>query len=342
MLNRSNLILAVLLLIQLTLLGIAAISAARLEPARTEPLLTAFSTEAVERITVADDLGHEVSLAKNEAGWVLPNADDFPVDTAKVEELLDKIAGLNTSRLIASNPSSLARLEVKDSDFQRRLNLTSASSTAVIYLGGSGGANTTYVRRADDDRVYLGMGLNTWEAPTQVSLWIDTSYVNVPQDDIFALRLDNSHGSFSFQRDGEAWFYDGADEAVDEVQMASLLRNAASIRMAAPLGRQARDEYGLDNPQITLRVWHRQAVETADEATDDEATDDESDQAAEAQVEYTETSYALTVGAEQTDGNFALQSSTNDYIALARPAVVNAFADVSHETLMPPAEEPAP
>ena len=337
MLNRSNLILAVLLLIQLALLGIAAISAARLEPARTEPLLTAFSTEAVERITVADDLGNEVSLAKNEEGWVLPNADDFPVDAAKVEELLDKIAGLNTSRLIASNPSSLARLEVKDSDFQRRLNLTSASSTEVIYLGGSGGANATYVRRADDDRVYLGMGLNTWEAPTQVSLWIDTSYVNVPQDDIFALRLDNSHGSFSFQRDGEAWFYDGADEAVDEVQMASLLRNAASIHMAAPLGRQARDEYGLDNPQITLRVWHRQAVETADEATDDE-----SDQAAEAQVEYTETSYALTVGAEQPDGNFALKSSTNDYIALARPAVVNAFADVSHETLMPPAEEPAP
>ena len=340
--NRSNLILAVLLLIQLTLLGIAAISAARLEPARTEPLLTAFSTEAVERITVADDLGNEVSLAKNEEGWVLPNADDFPVDAAKVEELLDKIAGLNTSRLIASNPSSLARLEVKDDDFQRRLNLTNASSTEVIYLGGSGGANTTYVRRADDGRVYLGMGLNTWEAPTQVSLWINTSYVNVPQDDIFALRLDNSHGSFSFQRDGDAWFYDGADEAVDEVQMAGLLRNAASIHMAAPLGRQTRDEYGLDDPQITLQVWHRQAVETADEATDDETTDDETDDAAEAQVEYIETSYALAVGAEQADGNFALKSSTNDYIALARPAVIDAFADVSHETLAPPAEESAP
>lgn len=337
MLNRSNLILAVLLLIQLTLLGIAAISATRLEPARTEPLLTAFSTESVDRITVADDLGNEVSLAKNEEGWVLPNADDFPVDAAKVEELLDKIAGLNTSRLIASNPSSLARLEVKDDDFQRRLNLTSASSTEVIYLGGSGGANTTYVRRANDDRVYLGMGLNTWEAPTQVSLWIDTSYVSVPQDDIFALRLDNSHGSFSFQRDGEAWFYDGADEAVDEVQMAAILRNAASIHMAAPLGRQTRDEYGLDDPQITLQVWHRQTVETADETTDDGMND-----AAEAQVEYTETSYALSVGAEQADGNFALKSSTNDYIALARPAVIDAFADVSHETLAPPAEEPAP
>ena len=338
MLNRSNLILAVLLLIQLTLLGIAAISAARLEPARTEPLLTAFSTEAVEQITVADDLGNEVNLAKNEEGWVLPNVDDFPVDAAKVEELLDKIAGLNTSRLIASNPSSLARLEVKDDDFQRRLNLASASSTEVIYLGGSGGANTIYVRRADDDRAYLGMGLNTWEVPTQVSLWIDTSYVSVPQDDIFALRLDNSHGSFSFQRDGEAWFYDGADEAVDEVQMAGILRNAASIHMAAPLGRQTRDEYGLDDPPITLEVWHRQAVETAE----DEATDDEVADAAEAQVEYTETSYALAVGAEQADGNFALKSSTNDYIVLARPAVVSAFADVSHETLAPPAEDPAP
>ena len=337
MLNRGNRALALLLLIQIALLGITAISSTRHETAPTEALLVGFSAEAVERIAIADDLGNEVSMARREDGWVLPDADDFPVNAAQVEELLDKVAGLDTGRLIASNPSSLARLEVKDDDFQRRLTLAGGSATDLVYLGGSGGANTVYVRRADDERVYLGIGLNTWEMPTQVSLWIDASYVNMAQDDIFALRLDNAQGSFSLRRDGEDWFADGADDVVDETEMAGILRNAASIRMVAPLGLEAQDEYGLDDAAITLEVWHRQAVELESEDADDAA------EAAESEVEYSEESYTIVIGAEQADGNVALKSSMSDYIVLARSTVADAFANVSLETLLPPAEtESAP
>jgi len=105
MLNRSNLYLAILLLLQTVLLAVAVITSTSTERRPTEPILTAFSAEAVERITIADDREAEVTLARGEAGWVLPHADDFPVDSAKVEELLDKIAGLNTARLVASNPA---------------------------------------------------------------------------------------------------------------------------------------------------------------------------------------------------------------------------------------------
>jgi len=171
MLNRSNLYLAILLLLQTVLLAVAVITSTSTERRPTEPILTAFSVEAVERITIADDREAQVTLARGEAGWVLPDADDFPVNSAKVEELLGKIAGLNTARLVASNPASFARLEVKDTDFRRRLDILTDSSTEVLYLGGSGGVDTVYARRDGDDHVYLGIGLSSWEASAEISTY---------------------------------------------------------------------------------------------------------------------------------------------------------------------------
>ncbi len=333
MLNRSNMALAVLLLIQTALLGISAIGATRTVTAPTGPLLAGFSAAAVERITVADNLDNEVSLARSEEGWVLPNADDFPANAAKIEELLGKIADLNTGRLIASSSSSLARLEVGDDKFQRRLGLVTDSASESLYLGGSGGVDAVYVRRGGDSQVYLGVGLNTWEAPTQVSMWIDTSYVNVPQEDILAITLNNDHGRFGFRRDGEAWVYAGLGEGetFDTTRMANILRNAASVRMTEPLGLEARDAYGLDDPAVTVEVLHREVleVESAAAETADEAADE-----TEAEIEYVERSYTLAIGAQQEGGDYALKSSAKDYYVLARQTAADAFADVSHETLV--------
>lgn len=327
MLNRSNLYLAILLLLQTVLLAVAVITSTSTERRPTEPILTAFSVEAVERITIADDREAEVTLARGEAGWVLPDADDFPVDSAKVEELLGKIAGLNTARLVASNPASFARLEVKDTDFRRRLDILTDLSTEVLYLGGSGGVDTVYARRDGDDHVYLGVGLSSWEASAEISTWIDTSYVDVPQDDVLELSLRNAHGSFSFRREGEGWIYDGLgeNEAFDTAQMADMLRNAASIRMVEPLGLEARDEYALDEPAIMVEVVYRQAVEV-------EATE-EADET-EAEIEYAEQAYTLAIGARQVGGDYALKSSSKDYYVLVRQSVVDAFGDVSQDRLV--------
>ncbi len=327
MLNRSNLYLAILLLLQTVLLAVAVITSTSTETRPTEPILREFSLEAVEQITIADDREVEVTLARGEAGWVLPHADDFPVNSAKVEELLGKIAGLNTGRLVASNPASFARLEVKDTDFRRRLDILTDSSTEVLYLGGSGGVDTVYTRRDGDSHVYLGVGLSSWEVSPEVSAWIDTSYVNVPQDDVLELSLRNANGSFSFQREGEGWIYDGLgeNEAFDTAQMAGMLRNAASIRMVEPLGLEARDEYALDEPAIMVEVAYRQAVEVEETGEADET---------EAEIEYAEQSYTLAIGAQQDREHYVLKSSSKDYYVLVRQSVVDAFGDVNQDMLV--------
>ena len=123
MLNRSNLFLAALLVIQLVMLAIAVLATAGTATRAVTPILADIAVADVERLLIADNLDKEMTFARTDAGWVLPDADDFPLDSAKIDETLAKLADMDTRRLVASNPANFARLEVKDDDFRRRITL---------------------------------------------------------------------------------------------------------------------------------------------------------------------------------------------------------------------------
>lgn len=342
MLSRSNVLLAIVLVAQLVLLAISVVTSSRIETRPPEPILAAMTAADVERIRFADDLDNEVTIARGEAGWVLPGADDFPVDGDKVEELLDKVEGLDTRRLIATNPVNFARLEVADNDFRRKLNLESGGAAQLLYLGGSGGVDTVYLRRAGEDNVYLGQGLSSWELSTQTSTWLDANYVNAPLADLVEIRVDNAEGRFTFMRDGDNWRYAELPEgeAFEDTKMPIISRNAASVRLLEPLGLEALDEYGLDDPQAVVHVRYRQAVESdepvVDLAADEpEGDDDGSSTGAESEAapEFTEAAYTLTFGAQLEDG-VVLKSSAAEYYVLARETVFNAFNDLKRADLV--------
>ena len=310
------------------------------------------SAAEINRLSFSDDLGNEVTVARSGAGWALPDADDFPVDGDKVEELLEKIASLDTRRMVAANPANFTRLEVDDEEFRRRILLESENASAELVLGGSGGADTVYVRRAGEDNVYLGVGLNSWEFSTQISTWVDASYVSVAQDDVLEITVENDEGKFSFVRDGENLTYAdlGEGEVLEDTKLPIILRNATSIRLVEPLGLTALDEYELAEPRVRVQVRYRKLVEVdepveADDAgaapgSADEQSEGETDSA---QPEYAEEAYTLSFGAEMEDG-VVLKSSDAQYYVLVRDTVFNAFNDIKRADLVkaPEAGQPPP
>jgi hypothetical protein len=347
MLSRSNVLLIGLLVIQAVLLAISVITSSGTETRPVEPILLEMSAADVERVTFADDLDNEVTFARRDDGWVLPGADDFPVEDEKVEEILDKIASLDTGRLIASNPMNFARLEVNDDDFRRKLSLESGESSKLLYLGGSGGVDTVYVRRAGEDNVYLGIGLSSWEFSTQTSTWLDANYVNAPLADVLEITVENAGGRFTFARGGDSWTYTDLPEGevFEDTRMPIVSRNAATVRLLEPLGLEALDEYGLVEPRAVVHVRYRQVVdkeepvdsEAADEAVESEDESSESDES-EVEIEYRDESYTLTFGAQLEEG-VVLKSSSADYYVLVRETVFNAFNDLRHDDLI---KAPAP
>ena len=350
MLSRGNLLLITILVVQLILLAISVVTSSGTESRPIEAILAGMRAADIEIMGFTDDLENEVKLARREDGWVLPEADDFPVDGAKVDEILDKIESLDTRRLVATNRANFTRLEVGEADFRRRITLESADGSAELYLGGSGGADTVYVRRADEDNVYLGVGLNSWELSTQVSTWLDASYVYVPQEDVLEISVSNAADSFSFVREGDSFTYvDLAEgEAFEDTKMPIIMRNAASIRMLAPLGLEAQEAYGLEEAPVRVEVRYRELVvmeEPAEpEASSDEVESDEETSAGETEEnepEYREASYSLVFGAEMEDG-VVLKSSDAEYYVLVRDTVFNAFNDLRRDDLVKAAETPTP
>ena len=339
MMSRGNILLAILLLAQVVLLAISVVLSSDAVARPIEPIVAGLAAADVEAISFADDLANEVTIARRDDGWVLPGADDFPVDSVKVEEILDKIAGLDRRRLIASNPANFARLEVSDDDFRRKVRLESGATSVTLYLGGSGGVDTVYLRRAGEDNVYLGVGLSSWELSTQTSTWVDANYVNVPLADVLEISVENTEGRFSFARDGDSWLY--ADlpegEAFEDTKMPIVSRNAATVRLLEPLGLEALDEYELAEPQVVVHVRYRQAVETVEEVHVDETVDSEdaSSESADGEAEpaFTEESYTLSFGAALEDG-VVLKSSAADYYVLVRETVFNAFNDLKRADLI--------
>ena len=335
MLNRVNLFLLGLLLIQAALLA-AALVGSGAESSATQLLLQDFDIASVDGLTIADDLDKSLSLALTDSGWALPAADAFPVDAAKVEELLAKLSRLDRARIVAANPANFPRLLVAEKDFRRRLDIRAGERAWTLYLGGSGGADTAYARLDGEDEVYLGLGLSAWDASTVVTNWIDASYVGVPEADLLRVELSNDNGAFSFVRDGADWLYIDLpeDAEFEDTTLPGILRNASSIRMVRPLGVEARDEYGMTEPSATVKVTYRQLLESDAEAND------QSDEAA-AEPSYAEAGYTLLFGAELDDGNVALKSSDSAYYVAVRDSTRDAFRDISHESLLRVAESDA-
>lgn len=344
MLSRSNLLLVGLLVLQLVLLALSFVMSSGPEARPVEPILAGMSAADIDLMSFTDDLDNEVTVARGEAGWALPAADDFPVDGAKVEEILDKIAGLDTRRLVATNRANFSRLEVEDEEFRRRVSLKSGDDSALLYLGGGGGADSVYVRRAGENDVYLGIGLNAWELSTQISTWLDASYVNVPQEDILEITVRNAAGSFTFARAGDSLIYtDLAEgEIFEDTKMPIILRNAASIRLLAPLGLAALDEYQLDMPQVTVHVRYRELIETDERPAGEGDGESAESETGDAEPAYSEATYSLSFGAALEDG-VVLKSSSAEYYVLARDTVFKAFNDLSRSDLVkaPEAESEA-
>jgi len=330
MINRRNRALLALLVVQLLLLAALTISNGAVEQRQIQPLLAPMTAASIDRLSIAETADEALQFARGVEGWVLPEADDFPLNSAKIDDMLARLLALDTRRLIASNPANFPRLEVADDDFRRRLVLQSGDASMTVYLGGSGGADTVYARRDGDNAVYLGTGLNAWELSLQLSSWLDANVVNVPVDDLLEIRVDNAQGQFTFLREGDGWLYTGLGdgELFDDTGMSNLARNAAALPMQAPLGLAVQPDYGLAQPSVTVTVRYQEPLPPAADADEPPDTDTA------AADDMRENSYSLRFGATLASGDVVLQASNFDYIVAVRESLLSSFKDMNHADLL--------
>lgn len=256
--KRHIQILSVLLILQIGLTAVIFWPRSIDSSEAGEALLTGLTSEEIHQINIVDGDGDSITLARSEEGWVLPERDDFPVVSEKVDTLITGLMEITTDRLIARSESSHRQLKVAADEFERKIELSSGNANLrTLYIGSSPSFGSAHIRLAGDVETYLTGSIAAHQANADAASWVDTAYHSVPQEEILGIRLKNANGAWVFEKDDEGnWDLEGLmdGEQLNASAMSTLENRAASINMSEPLGLEDSVAYGLAKPQATLVV----------------------------------------------------------------------------------------
>ncbi len=232
----------------------------------------------INRVVLEGPDQSKVVLVKEEEAWLLPELEKFPADSTRVNTLLAKILGSKPGSPMAVTSGAKSRFKVSSEAFERRITLAeNDTALAILYLGSSPGPRRSYVRADGEDAIF-SLELAAYEMPMQLAEWEDKRILQFPKTEIKALevaglRLEQSTqpapSSDGTQTDDQphpaipslAWEarelkgdrrLEIKPDAVD-----TLTRLVADLTFDRVLGRDLRQDYGLEKPLFTVTVTRK-------------------------------------------------------------------------------------
>ncbi|NHN38414.1 DUF4340 domain-containing protein [Pseudomaricurvus alcaniphilus] len=147
-----------------------------------QPLL-GFEQAQIDKVVIGAG-EEEVTLQRQDGQWRLPGQSDLPVDSGKLQPLLEQLHGLQSGWPVATSASSHQRFEVSEDTHQRRIRLFRDGQLVVdLYLGTSPGFKKVHGRRAADTEVYA-LPLNSFDFPTSADNWLDKTLQATGADEV--------------------------------------------------------------------------------------------------------------------------------------------------------------
>jgi hypothetical protein len=200
--ERLSFKLAAVLGFQLVLAAILWLSSSDHSAFRAKEPLLSFDASKVDRIEIAETGAGSVALAKENGSWAIPSSAGFPADSAKVNGLLAKIAGLKKGWPVASTADAAKRMHVTDDAFERKIVLMSGGKTVgELLLGTSPAFKQIHARSADASNIY-SVAFAAYDAAARGEDWMDRSLLTIPQDQIASISvgdvtLERKDGKFA-------------------------------------------------------------------------------------------------------------------------------------------------
>lgn len=235
----------------------------------TQTAVLEFDRERVDQVLIEAADKTQVTLARGDDTWTLPELDGFPADATRVAQLLARLAELQGGLPVATSATAQPRFRVSDADFERRVTLfAGADKLATLYLGSSPGMGQIHARADGSDRIQV-VELAAFDIPVQTDDWIDRMLVQIPREEIAAiaigdLRLERAPAAeapgegtdAAGEQPGPRWQATGlaADEQLDQAAADALAGKFAELSIGAVLGSAAKPEYGLAKPALTVAV----------------------------------------------------------------------------------------
>jgi hypothetical protein len=302
-LARTNLILLAILVVQAVVLIALPKEGAEGGASRNdagvagrEPF-SSVETKDVQGVTLTSGDGKVIKLeatVKKEGDqetktWALANRDGFPARAADVEKIVEAVRKIKLMRIITRQEKRYAKLNVADGVTHARVQVQGSGGRpmADFRIGESKDFSSVHVRIDGDPAVYEAKEVSTWEFPTAVSGLVDTTFLDLPSDQVVKVKL--SAGAESFEvvketpesrpesapaetrgsesapatRPEPKWVVAGDPaRSLDKTKVESWIRGLTRVNLGEPIGKEKKAEYGFSTPAATVTLVFADGKET--------------------------------------------------------------------------------
>lgn len=257
--NRGNQILAGVLALQAVILIGMNLGGDDPMVVEQKKLFADLDGDLVTRVEILGPPGEEqesIVLKRSGSKWGIETADGYPAKSEEVKELLETIEDLRSTSLVVTSDRYHEKLKVADDDYNRLVKLTTDGGTIEMYVGTSPSFKNTHVRIGGSDDVFLVPELSTSDVTERAWNWVDRYYLDVPQDEVWSVEIENEKGTIRLERDpvSDDWAAVGVEGELNTSTVDDLVRKARSVKLEAPVGKTVKPEFGLEDPEATVRL----------------------------------------------------------------------------------------
>jgi hypothetical protein len=224
-------------------------------PISRESLLTTIAPDTVNGITLSNGDGATLVLVRDTHGWRLDIG--LPADSNKIDALLGVLLAKDPGFPIADSDIAAKRFEVSETEFQRKIIVSSPEGQATAYLGSAPALRKVHARSEGENAVFV-LPFSSFDAPVDIDSWLDTRLLSRQELSTFSL-----YGTEYVLNDGR-WSRD--DQNSDEDKVAAVAQVLANLQIsglvdsadddAASAGEALRVSLGSGEQRSQLSVLH--------------------------------------------------------------------------------------
>jgi hypothetical protein len=219
---------------------------AAVQASRQQPLLPS-GPDIIDEIRIGDQYDNEATLTKVGGLWILPELENLPADSSKIDKLLERISTPDNGWPIAQSVVARQRFQVADYHYQRRLGfLAEGEQLATIYLGTSPGYRKVHARSKGRDDIY-SIAFNVFDAPAVSGAWLEPRLLQIRTP------LSIIADSYSLNRDSGDWL-SGAGLAPDARELEALLAALRSMQVDGVAAEDLQRELSEAEADLVLQV----------------------------------------------------------------------------------------
>jgi hypothetical protein len=220
-----------------------------------QPLFPGFDAGEAGRITIG---GHaaETVIEKVNGVWVVTSEDTFPVDPSALDGVLTQTAAFTRHDMVSANPAKQAIYQVDSTGTSITIQSPDGDVLASFVVGKAGpDYQSTYVRRAGSDEVFLASGYLQSVFERGGRTWQDTKIFTLEPDEFTEVYVIRPNQTIGIKTDGAgAWYISEPESAAcDQNQASRLVRTIADLRAEDFAGRAPVKESGLAAPDSSIK-----------------------------------------------------------------------------------------